>query len=141
MGNLFFWLILGIVFYTYFGYPLFILFLSLFINNRINKKDIEPSVSLLITAYNEEKNIARKLEDTLGLDYPREKFEIIVASDASDDGTEQIVRAFSDKGVVLHRVEGRVGKTETQNQTVKIAKGGYHHLFGCNNHLQKGCPT
>jgi cellulose synthase/poly-beta-1,6-N-acetylglucosamine synthase-like glycosyltransferase len=123
MFNLFFWLILGIICYTYFGYPLFILFLSLFINNRMNKKDIEPSVSLLITAYNEEKNIARKLEDTLGLDYPREKVEIIVASDASDDGTEQIVGTFSDKGVVLHRVEGRVGKTETQNQTVKIAKG------------------
>lgn len=123
MAEIIFWLTLGVIFYTYFGYPLFILFLSLFINHKIKKGEIEPNVTVLIAAYNEEKNIAEKLENTLGLDYPRDKLEIVVASDASEDKTDQIVREFSDRGVILHRVEGRVGKTETQNQTVKIAKG------------------
>ena len=123
MAEIIFWLTLGIIFYTYFGYPLFILLLSLFINHEIKKGEIEPNVTVLITAYNEEKNIVAKLENTLSLDYPKEKLEIIVASDASEDKTDQIVREFSGRGVILHRVEGRVGKTETQNQTVKIAKG------------------
>jgi len=123
MAEIIFWLTLGIIFYTYFGYPLFILLLSLFINHEIKKGEIEPNITVLITAYNEEKNIVAKLENTLSLDYPKEKLEIIVASDASEDKTDQIVREFSGRGVILHRVEGRVGKTETQNQTVKIAKG------------------
>lgn len=123
LPELIFWLTIGIVIYTYIGYPFLIFLLSLFINNKVNKKDIEPAVTFLITAYNEEKSIKQKLENTLSLDYPREKLEIIVASDGSTDRTDEIIKEFGDKGVTLHRVEGRVGKTETQNQTVKIAKG------------------
>ena len=123
MTEVIFWLTIGAIFYTYFGYPLSTLFLSLLINQEIDKADIEPNVTFLITAYNEEKNIRQKLENTLSLDYPRDKLEIMVASDGSSDKTDEIVREFSDKGVVLHRVEGRVGKTETQNQAVKIARG------------------
>ena len=123
MAEIIFWLTIGIISYTYFGYPVFIIFLSLFINHKIHKRGVEPNVTFLITAYNEEKNIAKKLENTLSLDYPKEKLEIVVASDASEDKTDQIVREFSERGVILHRVEGRVGKTETQNQTVKMAKG------------------
>jgi cellulose synthase/poly-beta-1,6-N-acetylglucosamine synthase-like glycosyltransferase len=123
MAEIIFWLSLGIIFYTYFGYPLLILFLSLFVNHKIKKGEIEPKVTILITAYNEEKNIAGKLENTLNMDYPKGKFEIIVASDASEDNTDGIVKGFGSQGVTLYRVEGRVGKTETQNQTVKMAKG------------------
>jgi len=123
MAELIFWLTLGIILYAYFGYPLSILFLPLFFNNDIRRRDIEPSVTFLITAYNEEKNIREKLENTLSLDYPGDRLEIIVASDASEDRTDEIVKQFADQGVILHRVEGRVGKTETQNQTVKSAKG------------------
>jgi cellulose synthase/poly-beta-1,6-N-acetylglucosamine synthase-like glycosyltransferase len=123
MVEFIFWITIGIIFYTYFGYPLLTLFLSLFVNNPVNKRDIEPTVTFLITAYNEEKSIRQKLENTLSLDYPRDKLEIMVASDGSTDNTDSIVREFPDKIVVLHRVEGRVGKTETQNQAVKAAKG------------------
>ncbi|MFC1658437.1 glycosyltransferase family 2 protein [Candidatus Omnitrophota bacterium] len=118
-----FWLMFIMVIYTYFGYPLLNLVISLFINNRVNKKEIEPSVTFLITAYNEERHIREKLENTLGLDYPRDKLEIIVASDASSDQTDQIVREFVKSGVKLFRVEGRVGKTEVQNQAVNTARG------------------
>ena len=118
-----YWLCLGIILYTYFGYPALTSVLSLFIKNPVKKSEIEPAVTFLITAYNEERNIADKLENTLLLDYPRDKLEIIVASDGSTDQTDEIVMGFKNRGVILHRVEGRVGKTETQNQTVKIANG------------------
>jgi len=123
MAKVIFWLMIFIIAYTYFGYSLLIYLISLMVNNKVNKKDIEPSVTFLITAYNEEESIRQKLENTLNLDYPKDKLEIIVASDGSTDRTEEIVKEFRDKGVMLHRVEGRVGKTETQNQAVKIARG------------------
>ena len=123
MPEIVFWLTIGLIFYTYFGYPILTLVLSLLINNPVNKQDIELTVTFLITAYNEEKDIRKKIEDTLNLDYPKDKLEIIVASDASSDKTDEIVKEFSDRGVVLHRVEDRVGKTATQNSALKMAKG------------------
>jgi len=118
-----FWIIILLVIYTYAGYPLSIIFLSLFAKKEVKKGFYEPTVTVLITAYNEENNIASKLEDTLSQEYPKEKMEIVVASDGSNDKTEEIVRDYQSKGVRLIRVEGRVGKTETQNQAVKQAKG------------------
>jgi cellulose synthase/poly-beta-1,6-N-acetylglucosamine synthase-like glycosyltransferase len=122
-----FWGSLFCIFYTYIGYPLLITFLSSLINNRVKKKEVEPSVTLLITAFNEEKDIEQKIENSLSLDYPKEKLEIIVASDGSTDTTDDIVQSYgsNDAGVrvVLHRVEGRVGKTATQNSAVKICTG------------------
>lgn len=118
-----FWLIIFIIFYIYAGYPLFLILLSLFINNKVDKKDIEPTVTFLITVYNEEKAIEDKLKNTLSLDYPRDKLQIIVASDGSTDKTDEIVKRFRHNGAILHRVEGRVGKTETQNQAMKKATG------------------
>ncbi|MFH1642291.1 MAG: glycosyltransferase family 2 protein [Nanoarchaeota archaeon] len=100
-----------------------ILFLSIFIHKKVKKKDIEPNVTFLITAYNEEKNIKEKLENVLSLDYPRDKLEIIVASDSSNDQTDSIVNNFLPKGVKLFRVEGRKGKTEVQNKAVEASCG------------------
>lgn len=118
-----FWLAVGLVAYTYAGYSLAILVLSRFVSSPIRREPIEPRVTFLITAYNEEKNIGAKLEQTLSLDYPPEKLELMVASDGSTDRTDEIVRGFAHRGVRLVRVEGRVGKTETQNQAVKQATG------------------
>jgi cellulose synthase/poly-beta-1,6-N-acetylglucosamine synthase-like glycosyltransferase len=123
MAELIFWLTIGIIFYTYIGYPLLTLFLSVFIHHPVKKQSIEPHVTFLIAAYNEEKNIRQKLENTLDLDYPKEKLEIIVASDGSTDSTDEIVKGFSDRGVILHRVEGRLGKTAAQNSAVKNSSG------------------
>jgi len=123
MAEVIFWAAVFIVFYTYIGYSLVITLLSIFFNNPVRKGDYEPKVTFLITAYNEEKDLARKLENTLSLDYPKEKLEILVASDGSTDGTDAIVRGFASRGVKLLRVEGRVGKTATQNAAVKEATG------------------
>jgi cellulose synthase/poly-beta-1,6-N-acetylglucosamine synthase-like glycosyltransferase len=123
MIEVIFWLIIFIIFYTYAGYSLFIMGLSLFFNRPVKKREIYPYVTFLITAYNEEHSIAAKLKNTLHLDYPGEKLEVIVASDESTDSTDTVVKQFHDQGVILNRVEGRVGKTETQNQTVAKATG------------------
>lgn len=118
-----FWLTVFLIFYTYVGYSLVVLLLARFTRDTVERREIEPRITFLITAYNEEKNIAKKLINTLDLDYPKEKLEIIVASDGSTDRTDEIVNSFAGRGVRLVRVEGRAGKTETQNQAVRQATG------------------
>lgn len=123
MAEIVFWTSIFLIFYTYAGYSILVIVLSRFFNNKVGKKDITPKVTFLITAYNEEKNIAQKLENTLSLDYPKGKLEILVASDGSTDRTEEIVKGYAFRGVRLLRVEGRVGKTATQNAAIKAATG------------------
>ncbi len=123
MAEIAFWSAVSLIVFTYAGYSLVILVLSRLVHNPVRRSHIEPRVTYLITAYNEEKNIAAKLEQVLTLDYPADRLEIIVASDGSTDRTDQVVKGFSDRGVKLIRVEGRVGKTETQNQAVRQAAG------------------
>lgn len=123
MAAFIFWLSLGTIVFTYFGYSLVLLAAGTIVRRVPRRAPIEPTVTILITAYNEERDIGRKLEQTLKLDYPRDKLEVIVASDGSTDKTDDIVRGFADRGVRLLRVEGRVGKTETQNRAVLAASG------------------
>src|SRR4028118_1709338 len=106
-----FWVSAAALFYTYAGYPLLVWIYSRSRPKPVRQNDIEPTVSFVITAYNEEKDLARKLENTLAIDYPKEKLEIIVASDGSTDRTDEIVREFAGHEVKLLRVEGRLGKT------------------------------
>ncbi|HZF20102.1 MAG TPA: glycosyltransferase family 2 protein [Burkholderiales bacterium] len=118
-----YWAMVALICYAYVGYSLTILALAQFVRRPSRRSEIEPRVTYLITAYNEEKNIRAKLEQVLSLDYPYTKLEIIVASDGSTERTDDIVREFAGRGVRLVRVEGRVGKTETQNRAVREATG------------------
>ncbi|HQU81977.1 MAG TPA: glycosyltransferase family 2 protein [Pyrinomonadaceae bacterium] len=114
---------LAILFYTYVGYPLFVYLVSVLFPKKVNSNEIFPTVTILITAYNEENAIAQKLENTLEIDYPKDKLEILVASDGSTDKTDEIVKSFAEKSVKLFRQEGRVGKTITQNNAVEQSAG------------------
>ncbi|MRR59458.1 MAG: glycosyltransferase, partial [Deltaproteobacteria bacterium] len=105
MSELVFWLLVATVLYTYFGYALLIPLIGLFVKRPLDRRDITPRVTFLITAYNEEKNIRKKLTEVLALDYPQEHLEVMVASDGSTDRTDEIVGEFRDQGVVLKRVE------------------------------------
>lgn len=108
-----------IIFYSFFGYPITIYIFSIFSHHKVSKNNsLEPSVSLLIAAFNEEDSIADKITNSIELDYPKEKMEIVIVSDGSTDKTDEIVKSFSHLGVRLFRVEGRVGKTEARNQAV-----------------------
>ena len=127
IAEILFWGACALVVYAYIGYPLFITFISFFVVDKVNSSDIEPFVSLIIAAYNEERDISKKIENSLRLEYPKEKFEIIVTSDGSTDKTDDIVKRYENNKegikVTLHRVEGRLGKTAAQNSAVKIAQG------------------
>lgn len=118
-----FWFCIGALAYVYVGYPLVVYLVSRIRPRPINAFVIEPKVTILITAFNEEAAIRAKIENTLAIDYPKEKLEIMVASDGSTDGTDEIVKEFADAGVQLFRQEGRVGKTVTQNNAVERASG------------------
>jgi cellulose synthase/poly-beta-1,6-N-acetylglucosamine synthase-like glycosyltransferase len=122
-AQIIFWLAIAALFYVYAGYPLLVWLVSLAFPKKINRTEFEPQVTILITAYNEEKAIRAKLENTLAVDYGRDKLEILVASDGSTDKTDEIVKEFASKGVKLFRQEGRVGKTYTQNKAVEQASG------------------
>lgn len=114
---------IAMILFIYLGYPLLMFVLRVLIPRPVRRTDIQPRVSLIIAAYNEEKDIAAKLENALALDYPKELLEIIVASDCSSDQTDEIVRGFADRGVILHRQEERHGKTRAQYRAVTISSG------------------
>lgn len=118
-----FWTCAGLLLYVYIGYPLLVFLVSRLSPKPVRRGEYEPPVTVLITAYNEELAIRQKLENTLAIDYPPEKLEILVASDGSTDETDRIVGEFADRGVKLFRQEGRLGKTYTQNKAVEIARG------------------
>ncbi|MDX6403356.1 MAG: hypothetical protein QOH70_811 [Blastocatellia bacterium] len=111
------------LFYTYAGYPLLLALVSALKPRRVRRGDCEPTVTIIITAYNEDRDLAAKLENTLALDYPRELLEIIVASDCSNDRTDEIARSFAARGVRLYRQSQRLGKTAAQNAAVEQARG------------------
>ena len=98
--------------YVYAGYPALLWLLS---RRRARPRaldaDGKATVALVISCYNEATVIRRKLENALALDYPRERLAIVVVSDGSDDGTDDIVREYANRGVQLIRQEGRLGKT------------------------------
>lgn len=122
-AEIIFWLSAAALFYTYVGYPILIAVISLLRPRKVTRADYEPAVTIIITAYNEERALAAKIENTLALDYPRELLDIIVASDCSTDRTDEIARSFSAKGVQLHRQAQRLGKTAAQNAAVEKARG------------------
>ncbi len=110
--------------YTYAGYPILLFILTTFRTRLVKKRrEFTPTVTVIIAAYNEERDLAAKLENTLALDYPKAKIEIIVTSDCSTDRTDEIVRSFAPRGVRLHRQPQRLGKTAAQNAAVEKAAG------------------
>jgi cellulose synthase/poly-beta-1,6-N-acetylglucosamine synthase-like glycosyltransferase len=123
IAKIVFWTSLAALFYVYAGYPLLVYLVSRLLPKKVKRGDFEPKVTILITAYNEEKAIRQKLENTFLIDYPLDKLEILVASDGSTDGTDAIVKEFAARGVRLFRQEGRVGKTVTQNNAVLQSTG------------------
>ncbi len=115
---------LCLLLYIYIGYPVLLIVLSKTCPGpAIKKEPIRPTVSLLISCYNEGAVIRKKIENALSLDYPKEKYEIIVISDASTDSTDKIVREYEAQGVRLIRQENRRGKTFGLNGAVQRAMG------------------
>ncbi|MFY9647351.1 MAG: glycosyltransferase family 2 protein [Terriglobales bacterium] len=121
-----FWIATGFVVYVYFGYPVLLWALQAVFRGAPRKEPGEPSVSLLVAAYNEAAVIADKIRNALALDYPADKLEIVVASDGSKDATAEIARSFvaSQPGRVrLFHYEQNRGKMAVLNDAVPELRG------------------
>ena len=124
-----FWLSIFVMVFAMVGYPVVLLLLEKIMHPQCNKKATEycPVVTYMIVAHNEEKVIRQKLENALLLDYPREKLNILVASDNSTDATNDIVNSFIEEHpdylIHLYTAKQRKGKTNAQNEAQKVAVG------------------
>jgi glycosyltransferase involved in cell wall biosynthesis len=118
-----FWVLLSATVWTYAGYPLLLVALARVRRRAVPTGALEPTVTVIIAAHNEEKAIRRKLENALALDYPADKLEVIVASDCSTDRTHDIVRELQPRGVRLMVLPERAGKTAAQNLAASVATG------------------
>jgi len=122
------WLIglgFGIAAYAYLGYPILLKLLSLVRARSALGAEPEtwPSISITIPAYNEERAIAATLDALLATDYPADRRQILVVSDASTDRTDEIVRGYADRGVELLRMPERRGKTTAENAAREYLRG------------------
>jgi biofilm PGA synthesis N-glycosyltransferase PgaC len=120
---LLFWLSAFILAYTYVGYPVLIGALARWRGRLPERSGELPTVSIVIVAHNEGRKIRERLQNLVGLDYPRERVEILLASDGSDDDTIEQARAFESLGVRIFDFASRRGKPATLNQVVPEAKG------------------
>jgi cellulose synthase/poly-beta-1,6-N-acetylglucosamine synthase-like glycosyltransferase len=123
-----FWLSIMVILYSYFGYPAILWLLSKMERKKgrgdqVRTDNSLPKVSLLISAYNEERTIEDKILNSLELKYPKELLEIVVVSDGSVDRTDQIVTNYAGKGIILRSYGGRIGKTACINKAVPLARG------------------
>jgi cellulose synthase/poly-beta-1,6-N-acetylglucosamine synthase-like glycosyltransferase len=111
--------------YTWLGYPAILWILRCVLARPPVRQPGEPAFSIIVAAYNEEARMAAKLEDCLALEYPADRFEILVASDGSTDRTEEIVGELArrDSRIRLVRTAGRAGKSGAQNLAVEQASG------------------
>jgi cellulose synthase/poly-beta-1,6-N-acetylglucosamine synthase-like glycosyltransferase len=114
----------AVAIYAYIGYPLILWIASL-------KREREtimhysdwPFVSVVIPAYNEEKQIAGAIDALLAQDYAKERLQILILSDASTDATDKIVRQYESRGVELLRMPRRGGKTMAENMAISRLRG------------------
>ncbi len=125
LACLFFWICVALIVYIYLGYPALVWVLSQWRGSRphLVENNFEPTVSLIIAAFNEEQVIAHKLENCLALDYARDKLEIVVVSDGSTDETAIVVCNYKAQGIQLVALPQNVGKASAQNEAVKRASG------------------
>jgi len=124
-----FWFSVFMIVYAYFGYLLCLFVISLFKKSKNRENEFFknynpdfPAVTLIITAYNEEERIKEKIDGSLLQDYPKDKYEIIVASDCSSDNTDEIVKSYKGE-VKLVRAPERKGKENAQKYAVETAAG------------------
>jgi cellulose synthase/poly-beta-1,6-N-acetylglucosamine synthase-like glycosyltransferase len=116
------WAAGAFVVYVLFGYPALLWLMARRRARPVRRGECEPTVSILLAVYNGERFLEQKLRSILELEYPREKMQVIVASDGSTDATEEIAERFAAQGVRLLRLE-RGGKPAALNAAMREATG------------------
>jgi cellulose synthase/poly-beta-1,6-N-acetylglucosamine synthase-like glycosyltransferase len=116
---------LVIAIYAYVGYPAALWVIT---RVRVKREQLQgggewPTVTVTVPVYNAKAGIRATLEGLMSLDYPRDKLQLLVLSDASTDGTDDVVREFAHRGVELLRASKRLGKTAGENAAHAVARG------------------
>jgi cellulose synthase/poly-beta-1,6-N-acetylglucosamine synthase-like glycosyltransferase len=124
MALILFWGAVGLIVYTYFLFPVLVVLRGILVKRPYKSEDLQPMplVSVIIAAYNEEKEIGEKLDNILSLEYPKDCLEVIIASDGSTDRTNEIVQGYEGRGIRLLALP-RLGKAGALNAAVSAAKG------------------
>jgi cellulose synthase/poly-beta-1,6-N-acetylglucosamine synthase-like glycosyltransferase len=124
MAFILFWFAVFVIVYTYIGFPLGIVLRGLLWRLPYKHEEFTnpPTVSIVISAYNEAQSIAAKLDNILSLEYPRDRLEVVIASDGSSDGTDEIVERYKEQDVQLLSLP-RVGKAAALNAAVNASRG------------------
>src|SRR2546422_4417570 len=130
----------GFVFYTYLGYPLLLMILAAVRRRHPPVAPLTewPRISILLPAYNEEAVIRDTLENLLRLDYPAERRQILVVSDASTDRTDAIVGEYASRGVELLRLPHRRGKTGAENAALPVLRREIIVNTDASVHVERG---
>lgn len=118
-----FWVLIGLVAFAYLGYPLLLALLARLVRREARAGGATPSITLLVPAYNEEHAIGAKLESCLALDYPKDKLQVVVLSDGSTDGTNEVVAGYADRGIELMAFESNRGKLAVLGDGLAAARG------------------
>jgi cellulose synthase/poly-beta-1,6-N-acetylglucosamine synthase-like glycosyltransferase len=119
-----FWVAVFLIVYTYIGFPLGVVLRGLLWHRPYKYEEYTnpPTVSIVISAYNEAKSIAAKLDNILALEYPQDRLTVVIASDGSTDDTNAIVEQYGEHGVKLLSLP-RVGKAAALNAAVNASSG------------------
>ena len=122
-----FWALLFIVFYAYLGYGILLFVLvklkRLFYGRKKTKDpDYEPEITLFVAAYNEKDYVDAKVKNSFELDYPAEKIKQVWVTDGSDDGTPELLKKYSDRGVEVYHENARGGKIGAMNRGMQFVK-------------------
>ena len=133
-----FFVLLMAVSYSYFIYPIIIWMLPKRARTAHSMPETLPSISLIVTAHNEIARIVEKLDGCLMIDYPADKLEIIVASDCSNDGTDEIVMGYADKGIKLVKADQHLGKEYAQSLAIDKAQGDILVFSDVATHIEEG---
>ena len=118
-----FWICCALLIYSYVLYPLLVGVLAKRIGMPVVGDDVLRRVTIIVTAYNEANCIRAKLDNLVGLEYPRDLVQILVVSDGSSDATEEIAAGYEVRPVRVLRIDGRQGKTACQNAAALAADG------------------
>lgn len=118
-----FWICFALISYVYVGYPALLASGILGRRRPVHMANLEPTISVIVPAHNEEKTIRSKLSNLLSLDFPKNNLEILVGSDGSSDQTEALVERFAESGVRLVSSKERIGKSAMQNELIARSSG------------------
>lgn len=118
-----FYVCIFLIIYAYMGYPISLYIISLFRNKDIQNIMQHPNITIIIAAHNEENSIIEKIENTLSVVYPKNRLQIIIASDGSTDRTNEIVAGYQEKNIELLIIPDRRGKENAQKEAIKKARG------------------